>query len=225
MRSIDDSAATIAVPAIPVDGFNRTQNMSDVYVSVFEPTDRARWPGNLKKYRLVDGVLTGQNGRPAIDPATGLFAPDAFSFWSSVPDGNRVTEGGAASRLPDYRNRRLFTNIAGPQLVAIGNRIDPDNPGLTAARLGVPEDERRSLIQWALGRDVLDEDQDGSTAESRRAMGDPFHVQPVTVLYGGTASAPTGTVFVARLPALRHGKRDERWAFVPASAEPLPLPQ
>lgn len=220
MRSIGDSATSLAVPAVPVDSFNRSQNLNDVYVPVFQPTDRARWAGNLKKYRLVDGVLTGQNGRPAIDPATGLFATDAFSFWSSVPDGNRVTEGGAASRLPDYRNRRIFTNIAGPQLIAIGNRVDPDNPGLTAARLGVPENERRSLIQWALGRDVLDEDQDGDAAETRRAMGDPFHVQPVAVLYGGPASAPTGTVYVSTNDGYLHAfdteSGDERWAFIPA---------
>jgi type IV pilus assembly protein PilY1 len=60
--SIFDNTGTFAAPAVPVNSFNRTQNLSDVFISVFQPTDTARWLGNLKRYRLDDGVLVGQVG-------------------------------------------------------------------------------------------------------------------------------------------------------------------
>ena len=61
------------------------------------------WPGNLKKYTLSNGRLVGQDGRPAVDSATGFFKDGAFSLWSTDPDGDRVKEGGAAGRTNERR--------------------------------------------------------------------------------------------------------------------------
>ncbi len=213
--SIFDNAGTFAAPAVPVNAFNRTQNLSDVFVSVFQPTETARWRGNLKKYRLVGGQLVGQDGRPVIDPVTGLFARDAFSFWSAQADGDRVAEGGAASRLPAPAARRIFTNLSGTAL----SLIDPDDADLQAALSAVPDAEREAVIEWALGRDVLDLDQDGNAMEARRDLGDPFHVQPLTVLYGETVDDPDTAVFLATNDGYLHSFDSatgvENWAFIP----------
>jgi type IV pilus assembly protein PilY1 len=213
--SIFDNAGTFAAPAVPVNSFNRTQNLSDVFVSVFQPVETARWTGNLKKYRLEAGVLVGQDGRPVIDPVTGLFARDAFSFWSAQPDGNRVNEGGAASRLPAPTVRRVFTDLVDNDLI----RVDPGTPAVLAALSDVPTAERADVINWALGRDVRDEDQDGDRMEARRDMGDPFHVQPLTVLYSGTAENPVASVFLATNDGFLHAfdadTGVELWAFIP----------
>jgi type IV pilus assembly protein PilY1 len=217
--SIFDNVGTFAAPAVPVNAFNRTQNLSEVYVSVFQPTETARWLGNLKKYRLTDAGLVGQDDRPVIDPVTGLFARDAFSFWSAQPDGNRVTSGGAASRLPVPAARRVFSNLVDGELSTTANRVAPDNAGLTAALSDVPEAEREDVINWALGRDVRDADEDGNVAEARFDMGDPFHVQPLTVLYSGTVDDQVTSVFLTTndgyLHAIDGATGVERWAFIP----------
>lgn len=213
--SIFDNAGVFAAPAVPVNAFNRTQNLSDVFLSVFEPSETARWLGNLKKYRLDSGVLVGQDGRPVIDPDTGLFARDAFSFWSDEPDGDRVGAGGAASRLPLPGARTVLTNLAGTALVA----VDPADADVQGALTAVPAGEREAVLEWALGRDVRDIDQDGDATEPRRDMGDPFHVQPLTVLYGGTAANPVATVFLATndgfLHAFDSATGEELWSFLP----------
>ncbi len=213
--SIFDNAGTFAAPAVPVNAFNRSQNLNDVYVSVFQPTETARWIGNLKKYRFSDGQLVGRDGRPVIDPVTGLFARDAFSFWSAQPDGDRVAEGGAASRLPAPTVRRVFTNLSGTAL----SLLDPDDADLQAALAAVPVAEREAVIEWALGRDVRDVDQDGNVMEARRDLGDAFRVQPLTVLYGETIANPDAAVFVATNDGYLHSfdaaTGVENWAFVP----------
>lgn len=213
--SIFDNTGTFAAPAVPVNSFNRTQNLSDVFISVFQPTETARWLGNLKKYRLDNGVLVGQDGRPVIDPATGLFSRDAFSYWSEQADGDRVSDGGAASRLPLPAARRVLTNVAGTSLVPL-NAADTD---VRAAFSSVPEGERAAVINWALGRDVQDADQDGDRTEARGDMGDPFHVQPLTLLYSGTADDPVSTVFLTTNDGFLHAfdarSGTELWAFVP----------
>ena len=72
--SIFDNVGSFAAPAVPVNAFNRTENLNEVFISVFQPSERTRWTGNLKKYRFTEGELVGQNGEPVIDPVTGLFA-------------------------------------------------------------------------------------------------------------------------------------------------------
>ena len=78
----------------------------------------------------------------------------------------------------------------------IANRIRADNADLIAALASVPTDEQRNLIEWTLGRDVRDQDQDGNLAETRRDMGDALHVQPLTLFYSGTAADPVSSVFL-----------------------------
>ena len=217
--SIFDNAGTFAAPAVPVNSFNRTQNLTDVFISVFQPTETARWIGNLKKYRLTDGILVGQNGAAVIDPVSGLFARGAFSFWSAAPDGDRVGEGGAASRLPSPAARRVFTNLANGDLSTTANRVRPDSVGVLAELASVPTAERADVINWALGRDVQDADQDGDRTEARRDMGDPLHVQPLTVLYSGTVDNPVASVFLATNDGFLHSidasTGTESWAFIP----------
>ena len=218
--SIFDSAGTFAAPAVPVNAFNRTQNLSDVFISVFQPTETARWIGNLKKYRLTNGALVGQDAQPVIDPVSGLFALDAFSFWSAAPDGDRVSEGGAANRLPSPAARRVFTNLGtDDDLSSTANRVRPDAAGVLAELSSVPVADREDVINWALGRDVQDLDQDGNRTEARRDMGDALHVQPLTVLYSGTVDNPVASVFLATNDGFLHSidarTGNEGWAFVP----------
>jgi len=220
VTNIVQSAGVFAAPTIPVSAFGQTPDQRDVYVSVFQPTGTAHWPGNLKKYQFRGGTLSGQDGATAINPATGFFAGDAFSFWSTAPDGDRVAEGGAASRIPAPSVRRVYTDLAGPDLLDAGNLVVAGNAAITETMLGVPASQRTALINWIRGLDVLDSDADGNLTEARRQMGDPLHVRPVALNYGATAEDPDTVVFVATNDGFLHAvdadSGVELWTYVPS---------
>ena len=218
--SILDDATTFTAPSVPVNAFNRTQNLNDVFVSVFEPSGTMHWPGNLKKYALSGGKLVGQDAQPAVNTSTGFFRNDAFSFWSPSVDGDRASEGGAASQLPDASTRNVYTDIAGAPLTATNNAIATGNGAITPEMIGAPSALRNVVIDWFRGLDVLDDDDDGSVFDTRKMMGDPLHVRPVTVIYGGTQANPDAVIFTATNDGQMHafdadtGK--ELWTYTPS---------
>ncbi len=219
VTGVTGSAGLFATPTIPVGYFGQTASQRDVYVSVFEPTTTARWPGNLKKYAFAEGRLLDADGDDAVDPDTGYFRGEARSFWSADPDGDRTAEGGAASQLPATADRSMFTDIAGAELTATGNRIEVDNTAITAALLGVTTDQRAALINWITGADVADIDADGNSGEPRLQMSDPLHVRPVTLSYGSSMDDPDTVVFVSTNEGLLHAVDAdtgvEIWSYLP----------
>jgi type IV pilus assembly protein PilY1 len=81
----------ITAPAVSVNAFNRTQNLNDLYVTVFKPSETYWWDGNVKKYTLEpDGTISDANGNPAVELTTGFFRTTAQSFWSAAVDGDSV---------------------------------------------------------------------------------------------------------------------------------------
>ena len=86
IANINDRSLSFSAPAVSVNTFNRTQNLNDLYITMFGAKAKAHWPGNLKKYRIVDGEIVDALGNPAVDPATGFFYSTARSFWTvAVP--------------------------------------------------------------------------------------------------------------------------------------------
>lgn len=223
VTAILETQATFTAPAVSVNSFNRTQHLNELFITVFQPSQTFHWPGNLKKYRLraEDAIIVDANGRPAVDE-TGFFSPDAQSFWSQDPDGQRVTLGGAANRLPSPATRRVFTYFPENDnriLTASSNAIRTENGLLTRDVLGVESDEQRSaVIRFIRGEDVGDIDGDGDRTEPRRRLGDPLHSQPASLVYGGTPSSPDAVVFFATndgfLHAIDASTGVEKWAFV-----------
>lgn len=222
-----NTSTTFTAPTVAVNAFNRTRSLSDLYVSVFQPTGDRHWPGNLKKYSIVpndDGTATvvGQNGEeepsadPAINETTGFFFEDAQSFWSASADGPRVRDGGAANELPAPDARNVYTYIgANPgtpaSLTATTSAVTDANVAITDALLQIatpqPSDPTRAnLIAWVRGQDVRDQYPlgppigNGDSTERRRAMGDPIHAQPAIVIYGGTVASPNIDDAIAYLP-------------------------
>ena len=102
---------TFTAPTVAVNTFNRTQNLSDLFISVFRPSGRTHWPGNLKKYRIraSDATIVDANGDPAIDPATGFFLETAQSFWSAA-DRRRTSPTSAARRISSPAARPLASS-------------------------------------------------------------------------------------------------------------------
>jgi type IV pilus assembly protein PilY1 len=213
---ISTTTASFASPAVSVNAFNRTENLSDLFISVFKPSEGYHWPGNLKKYRLRDdGAIVDARNQRAVDPATGLFIDGTQSFWTAggVFDGPDVEKGGAANIIPV--SRLVYTNISGNDLNSTGNRVATGNPALTAAMLGTTATataplRRDDLIGFINGTNPI-------SGQPRKQMGDPLHSQPVSFIYG--PGLRDGLVFVATndgyLHALHADTGVEQWAFMP----------
>jgi type IV pilus assembly protein PilY1 len=239
-RDLLERNTTFVTPSVTVNAFNRAQTLDDLFVSVFKPSDTLRWPGNLKKYRLVDGTIRDANGAVAVG-SDGFFAPGTQSFWSSTPDEHLVDVGGARSRLPLPAARQVYTHIAsaGQQRLAhASNALTLANTTyITDALLGTgaPGPTRDDVINWARGHDVRDEDGDGDVAEIARRMGDPLHGRPAVVTYAQTGRDPNllekdTVVFLPTNDGFLHaiggwsdiaaGGGRELWAFAPEELLP-----
>lgn len=227
VSEIMQSNGTFTAPALSINAFNRSQTTNDFYVSLFKPSDRLRWAGNVKKYSIRNGQIVDAGGQNAIDPATGFFRDGAQSLWSAQPDGLQITAGGAVSRQPAPAERKLYTYLAASgssSLVAAGNQFAAGNNLLTAESLGIvaAAPTREQVIAWARGFDAADVDGDGNTAEATPLMGDPLHAKPTLVTYGGNTGAPDALDAVVYAPTndgflhaidARTGR--ELWAFIP----------
>jgi type IV pilus assembly protein PilY1 len=226
VRNILDFNTSFTAPAVSVNAFNRTQNLNDLYVTVFRPSETYFWPGNIKKYRLdPDGTIVDANDTPAVEFSTGFFRTTAQSFWSSGVDGDRVTLGGAANELPAPSSRNVYSDVSSNNLTNAQNAVVTTNAAITTAMLGLAVAEppgRDPLINWLRGADIADEDGDGATTDARYSMGDPMNGRPATVIYGGTLASPDptdGVVFAVTNEGYLHAidavDGDELWAFMP----------
>jgi len=229
LANINDRSLSFSAPAVSVNTFNRTQNLNDLYLTMFGVKAKTHWPGNLKKYKIVNRVISDANDLAAVDPTTGFFFDTALSYWTvGGADGNDARLGGAANMLPDPSVRNLFTNNAGSALSSSANLITPSNSGaFTLANFGLSgvsgEPTKDQMIRWMRGEDVRDEDGNAATTV-RNAMGDPLHSQPAAIVYGGTLAAPEAVVYTATndgyLHAIDATTGTELWSFVPKELLP-----
>lgn len=224
-NNANERALAFTSPAVAVNAFNRTQNLNDLYMTVFQSKNRAHWPGNLKKFRIVNREITDANTDPAVNPLTGFFFDTADSFWTvNGPDGIDVELGGAANQLPSPSSRNLYTNNGiSSDLTNSTNAVSVANAlAYSAADLGLTgaagEPTIDDLINWARGEDVRDIDSNPATTV-RNVMGDPLHSQPAAVVYGGSVGNEEVVVFTATndgyLHAIDGATGVELWSFIP----------
>jgi len=230
VTNIFERDVSFTAPAVAVNAFNRTQNLNDLYVSVFRAAAEYHWPGNMKKYTLRQGEVRDQNDINAVDPDTGYFSDSASNFWNleSQPDGADVYTGGVANRLPDPETRKVYTNNVTGSLLLAANEFSTDNVnafsdgvmGLTGA---VGEPTIYELIDWARGEDVQDHDNDPDTTQ-RNMMGDTLHAQPALVVYSDDGGNDDIVLYTATndgyLHAFDANSGQELWAFIPREMLP-----
>ena len=217
-----------------------------------------RWNGNLKQYKLgIEGGLLrtlDADDNSAINSLTGFITECARSYWtpssidtywifrpqggclavanstiSNYPDGNVVEKGGHGYGLRASTTRALHTcNPVFASCTALTS-FATGNAAITAALLGAASStERDTLINWQIGADLADEDNDTVKAAEVRASvhGDVIHSRPVAINFG-TFDAPQVVVFYGGndgvLRAINGNRSDamagvaagnELWAFV-----------
>ncbi len=219
---------TFTSPSVSVNSFNRTRTLDDLYFTVFEASTQAHWPGNLKRYKLDDGVIVDADGADAVG-SDGLFVEGTRSFWTpngianpngTTGDGGFVAIGGAASNLPPVAARKVYTNFDnGAELNSL-NLIETAT--LSAADLGISgladDPTVAQLVDWIRGSDEADVDNDPATA-LRLQIGDPLHSQPASIIYGGTAADPEGLIIFGTNDGYVHAidmeTGVEAWSFLP----------
>lgn len=216
VEGINDQPTTLVAPATSVNTFNRLRNLDDVYFSMFQPSLKSAWRGNIKRYRVQGEEIVGADGAPAVSQLTGEFLDTARSFWDvdGQPDGRRLDTGGAAevqkSLAPNLRRVFSFlgnyadvaTNRAGIAVDLLPGSfasLTPEQRTRYAQLVGlsVSDPSLPGLYDWVLGRDVGDEDADGSTSDARSTFGSPLHASPVVVTLGGSEEAPVQMVVTA----------------------------
>ncbi|MCP5152286.1 MAG: VWA domain-containing protein [Chromatiales bacterium] len=237
---------SFATPSLSVNAFNKLFHRNEVYFSLFKPEPQSRWVGNVKKYQLCSDPNTGCELGEILDstappdgpkPAIGddnRIADTARSFWSDVTDGTEILEGGAGNEVPAWGSRRLYaySGAGAPSNVDLtlpAHTVTDSNSAITVEMLGGSTDvasplymsasERTSLIEWIRGKDVDDEDVDGSTSDDRYTFADPLHSSPVAITYGGTDSDPVIKLFVGTndgaLRMINAHSGIEEWLFYP----------
>jgi len=205
-------ASTFVAPGISVNQFNRLTHSNDIYYALFDPRSTEYWPGNLKKYKLVDSVVQDNAGVDAIS-VDGFFRDDAHDYWSksSALDGSFVSRGGATANqaVP----RKVYSDLANKS-----SPIIEDDSRITTTLLGIDandDDYRKTLIQWMRGYDMADVDGDSVTNEARFQTADPLHSEPLFFDYGeGNASVYIGTN-EGYLLSINVKDGSENWAFMP----------
>jgi len=228
VASISNVNTTFVTTGVTVNQFNRLTHNEELYYSLFSPQASSVWPGNVKRYALKNGRIVDVNYVEAIDPLNSEFKDTAQSWWSAEVDGNNVEDGGAASKLTVAR--RVLSNIASNDLTAGENLFNTDN--VTAGMLlAADEVDRKTIIHWAQGYDVSDNDydvDDTSNTPPHRNMGDPLHSQPTLVVYNSSNSSKNKTlVYVGTNHGYLHAidaddaKGTEEWAFIPKELMPL----
>src|SRR5699024_783001 len=154
---------------------------------MFEPQTDSVWEGNLKRYRLDEGVIRDVNGLNAIDADTGYFARDSRSWWSSVVDGQDVVKGGAREQLS---GRRIFYNTQSGGALSLLTWDTVNSNRFPAANLGIPGNGAQAAF------DTKDE----VFIALRKQWADPLHSVPLVVNYAGggsDVSQQTNYVFVS----------------------------
>ena len=190
----------LAAAALPLSSYVQGANENQVYLGMFRPDRNAPvWSGNLKLYQIalssdkVTPILVDADGKPLVDPESGLIYSRARSFWSSgddSPDGNMVALGGAAQGLRDHvgANRTNLTCIAPCRYL---EPFAVTNTNLRFADFGAQDSQQmHSVIKWATG------------VSNVPAHGDVIHSRPEVINYGGD----TGSyVFYASNDGMAHG--------------------
>jgi type IV pilus assembly protein PilY1 len=229
------TSATYVAPGIAVNTFDRLNHLDALYFALFEPSKGARWPGNLKRYKLAintdantgqnTAVIVGEDGKPAVDPVTGFFKDSAQSWWGNVKDGKVVTASGASSQHADPNSsRKVYSNLVSNKgLTNSANAIAVNNSNLTKALFGnasMSNSDFKDLIRWTRGQDLADSDNDGSTSDSRKFIADPLHSVPHLIVYGGSKTAPDTVVFFGDNQGFIHGIDGEtgktHFSFMPS---------
>ncbi|WP_077341237.1 pilus assembly protein [Pseudocolwellia agarivorans] len=221
---------TFTAPSVATNSFDRTESLDSAYYGMFIPNNGARWKGNLKKLKIKDDKQVDREGNSAVD-ASGSIIDTAKTYWqsSATPDGNNVNAGGVVGMFSakTKNSRKVYSDIGTSNILTPLTYDNLETAAGSAANvqslIGVTDTiEAKEYLNWALGIDVDDADNDGDKDDYRPDLfGDPLHSKPVVVNYGVSKSNPDIRILVGTNSGVLHMFKDsgatvdESWAFMP----------
>ncbi|WP_445946691.1 pilus assembly protein [Shewanella sp.] len=224
--------ASFTSPSIASNNFDRTETFDSVYYAMFLPNKGPRWSGNLKKFKVTSsGKIIDSKGVEAIG-SDGNIKSLACSFWtpsatcaaaSDGGDGNDVTIGGTAEALRQSSHRKMLSNLSGGMVNLTKQNAATFAGGTSnlATFIGIDETALDSHFDWAIGKDVDDDNGNNNRTENRRdIMGDPLHSKPLALNFG-SETTPDIRVILGTNHGFLHMFKDagstvtESWAFMP----------
>lgn len=218
-------------PAVAANNFDRTENLESVYYTMFLPDRGPRWTGNLKKLKLKNSLIVDANDDVAID-VDGNIKTSAQTIWSSSSDdGDDVTVGGVLGQMRSRTSARvIYGDIGDSNSMAIFNRTNLESyyggaDGL-ANVLDIDTNDIDDYLDWTIGKDVDDADDDTSTANRPDIFADPLHSRPLVINYGGSANNQDVRILIGTNAGVLHMFDDngtsvsESWAFMPKEFYP-----
>lgn len=189
------SSVTFSNTSVSLSTSNQLNHNSDLYYSLFSPSNLASWKGNLKRYKLgANGTIVDEKGVIAIDQTTGLFLSTASSYWSTTVDGSVVIEGGVAEQLQNStQDRIIYVNHESGLITLSNSELTPNDFNLTS------DADKQQYIDLML---------------TKKSIADPLHSTPVEVSYtdGSIIFFGDNEGYVHAIDA-ETGK--ELWAFMP----------
>jgi type IV pilus assembly protein PilY1 len=141
--------------------------------------------------------------------------------WDDIPDGPTVEKGGVAEVIRKGNNPAI-TNGSPTWSPSQRNVLTINAQGgawsnttlvpFTNGSTGLPN----SLVNWVLGQDVQDENDNGNTTESRPSLhGDEIHSRPLPIDYGSGSVRVFYGANDGTLRAVDAASGQELWAFMP----------
>ena len=218
-------ATSAAAPAISVSSASETRHSDELYYTLFQPATTARWDGNVKKYRLSNGVIVDADDNPIIQ--NGILAQDTRSLWSVTTDGFQVGAGGMAAKQGADRN--WFTDAGQqPNFNGITTPLKVIAPtDVSVASLNAANNaERDRLVKWVRGADSIDRDSDANVTEPNFYVADSIHSSPLLVSYfdANSSAQLKDVVFVANNMGVLHAvdadTGAEIWSYSPEELLP-----
>jgi len=210
LAAVNDILSRTSAFTAPVVPVTRTTSGNRIYMAFFKPSEENFWEGNVTKFGLnEDNVIVDKNNAAATW-SNGALKDEAEPYWET-----KDWSDSSKSNYILYSNRNIYTYLgSSTDLTATSNGFTSAN--LTSALLGNPTHTPEQVINYVRGADVLDEDDDGSTAENREIItGDVLHSEPLVVRYNSS----TAMVYFGANDGMLHAVNDsdgtEAWAFIP----------
>ncbi|ARN75475.1 PilC/PilY family type IV pilus protein [Oceanicoccus sagamiensis] len=203
LDQVEFETDTFVAPAVAVNAYNGLQHRDELYFALFQPGSTPRWTGNIKKYKLEDGILVDATGKAATN-SEGFFSSDSLSFWTTptnwgntgdssdiAPDGEVISYGGFAHELaaPAARNILTFTgtppSIPSSGGVLLNTRLPTpitSSTAVTTEHLGLgvsntaTESEATDVVNFAYGGEK-------GNSTSSHYLADFIHNQPTVITY------------------------------------------
>ncbi len=142
-RDILSFNTSFTAPAVSVNAFNRTQNLNDLYITVFRPSETYNWDGNIKKYKLdADRRHRGRQRSAGGRSHDRLLQDDTraatgATWWTATGWTSAAPRTSCRRR---HRARSTATSTRRVALTAAGNQIVTTNAAITTALLGLGAD-------------------------------------------------------------------------------------